>query len=154
MESYFFDTSGLAKRYIEESGSAWVSSICKKANSDLIFIADITEVELVSALIRRGKGGSLTKDEVESSLVRFDIDLSNQYIVFGFSFSLISSARILVESYALRGYDAVQLAVAIECNKERILLGFSSVIFVSSDSELIDAAKNEGLMVENPDNYP
>ncbi len=56
MASYFFDTSALAKRYIEESGSEWVSAICEKSTLHLIFISEITEVELVSALIRRGKG--------------------------------------------------------------------------------------------------
>lgn len=153
MASFFFDTSAIAKRYIKESGSAWVSDICEEARSDLIFVADITEVELVSALFRRCKGGSITKAEAKAALVQFDNDLSNQYIVLGFSFELISNARRLVESYALRGYDAVQLAAAIECNKERIFLGSAPITFVSSDQELIDAGESEGLLTENPNNY-
>lgn len=136
MASYFFETSALAKRYIQESGSSWVSGVCEKTAGHLIFIADITEVELVSAILRRGKGGSLTLAEIGPTVKQFDAD-----------------ARILVESYALRGYDAVQLALAIGCNQQRILLGLPGVIFASSDTELIDAALSEGLTVENPNDH-
>src|SRR5438045_1071509 len=140
MSSYFFETSALAKRYIQESGSSWVSSICEEAAGHLIFIADITEVELVSALYRRRKGGSLTKAVTDASFKQFDTDLSNQYVVFDLGFTLVSSARGLVESHALRGYDAVQLASALKCSRERKLRGYPAVTFVSSDNELLDAA--------------
>lgn len=145
MPSFFFDTSALAKRYIQESGSAWVLGICKNAETDLIFIADITEVELVSALFRRSKGGSLTGAEMTAALVQFDNELSNQYIILDFSFELLSNARRLVETYALRGYDAIQLAAAIKCDTKQKFLGSLPVTLVSSDNELIDAAIGKGL---------
>ncbi|MGI8668725.1 MAG: type II toxin-antitoxin system VapC family toxin, partial [Aridibacter sp.] len=65
----------------------------------------------------------------------------------------INSAMILADKYALRGYDAVQLAAAVEIETERKSLGASHLIFVSADNELNDAAKTEGLATENPSNY-
>jgi predicted nucleic acid-binding protein len=54
----------------------------------------------------------------------------------------------------LRGYDAVQLATALETNRKRLSDGLSALVFVSADAELNNAAQAEGLEVENPNNYP
>ena len=49
----------------------------------------------------------------------------------------------------LRGYDAVQLAAALEVRLQVPLL-----ILVSGDGDLNTAATAEGLPVENPNTYP
>ena len=60
----------------------------------------------------------------------------------------------LADKYELRGYDAVQLAAAVEIEKRIKLIGNSPLIFVSADNELNNAEIAEGLAVENPNNYP
>jgi hypothetical protein len=67
---------------------------------------------------------------------------------------IIEEAGLLAEKYFLRGYDAVQLACALEIEKTRNSLGASSIIFVSADNALNQAAQSEGLTVDNPNNYP
>ncbi len=57
------------------------------------------------------------------------------------------------KKYALRGYDAVQLAAALETEKERIALGLSSLILLSADTDLNDSAIAECLTVDDPNNY-
>lgn len=153
MATYFFDTSALAKRYIQETGSSWVSQICEDEDNNSIFISELTEIELVSAICRRAKGGTLTSAVAQIAIDDFDADLNEQYFPVEAAHNIITVARRLVESYALRGYDAVQLAAAIECNRERIFLGPSPITFVTSDNELLDATKREGLTVEKPNNY-
>jgi len=54
----------------------------------------------------------------------------------------------------LRGYDAVQLAAALEANDERLANALTPLTLVSADTELNTAAQAEGLNVENPNNYP
>jgi hypothetical protein len=66
---------------------------------------------------------------------------------------LVEASR-LAEIFALRGYDAVQLAAAMAANKERVLNGLSPLIMVSSDVELNDAARTEAFAVVDPNNYP
>jgi len=66
---------------------------------------------------------------------------------------LVEASR-LAETLALRGYDAVQLAAAIAANNERVLNGLSPLIMVSADGELNDAARAEGLNVEDPNSNP
>lgn len=60
----------------------------------------------------------------------------------------------LAETYALRGYDAVQLATACAINALCTANSLPPVKFVSADNELNAAAASEGLIVENPNNYP
>ncbi|NOT59076.1 MAG: nucleic acid-binding protein, partial [Acidobacteria bacterium] len=56
--------------------------------------------------------------------------------------------------HALRGYDAVQLAAALEENDELMSFGLPALTLVSADAELNKAAQAEGLNVENPNNHP
>lgn len=60
----------------------------------------------------------------------------------------------IADKHELRGYDAVQLASAIETDRLRRANGLSSIIFVSADNALNSAAQAEGLTIDNPNNYP
>jgi hypothetical protein len=56
----------------------------------------------------------------------------------------------LAETHALRGYDAVQLAAAIEVHARGMSLGLPVLTLVSADGDLNMAATIEGLTVEDP----
>ena len=60
----------------------------------------------------------------------------------------------LTSRQKLRGYDAVQLAVALTVNLTLASRQFTPLIFVCADRDLLTAASNEGLPIENPDHYP
>ena len=68
--------------------------------------------------------------------------------------SVIQRAMSVAETHGLRGYDAVQLAAALEVNAIARNSGLTSIIFVSADNELNAIATSEGLAVENPNLYP
>jgi hypothetical protein len=60
---------------------------------------------------------------------------------------------LLAETHGLRGYDAMQLATALEVNTLRIVSGLPPLTLVSADVELNAAAIAEGLTVEDPNAY-
>ena len=60
----------------------------------------------------------------------------------------------LAQGQGLRGYDAVQLAAALDVNAERNRYGLPALTLVSADTDLNHAAAAEGLVVENPNDYP
>ena len=60
----------------------------------------------------------------------------------------------LAETYALRGYDAVGLAIGCAIDVLCRANSLPPVTFVSADNELNAAAAREGLIVKNPNNYP
>ena len=60
----------------------------------------------------------------------------------------------VAQKHALRGYDAVQLAVALEVQTLSTSLRLSPIILVSADTELNATDLAEGLLIENPNLYP
>ncbi|MFN0276990.1 MAG: type II toxin-antitoxin system VapC family toxin [Pyrinomonadaceae bacterium] len=148
---FYFDTSGLAKRYIKEIGSQWVKNICSFETGKVVFIAEITTVEITSAITRRSRSGTLA--DASDALDRFKLDLLNEYVTLEITSTILAEARLLVETYGLRAYDAVQLAVALSLNLSQIEIGMPVATFVSADNDLLEAAKSEGMTVENPNDH-
>ncbi len=154
MADYFFDSSGLVKRYMSEVGSVWVENTTVSTSGNSVFIANITGVEVVSAIARRVRGGKLPAADAVSAISTLEGDLIAEYLLTDISFAIVKSAMNLANNHGLRGYDAVQLAVALNVNQNNLAFNFPPIIFVSADNDLNNAALAEGLAVENPNNYP
>ena len=56
MAVYFFDSSALVKRYAQETGTAWAQMIAAR---NYVFLARITQVEVIAAIERRKRIGTL-----------------------------------------------------------------------------------------------
>ena len=67
--------------------------------------------------------------------------------------ALIEKAMMLSERYGIRGYDAVQLAGAVEVNNRYAMNGLPPITLISADQELNDAATAQGLTVEDPNSH-
>lgn len=153
MATFFCDTSALVKRYVSETGSAWLTTTLHPSLRQRIYIAQITIVEIVSAITRREKGGSTTPQEASNALNQFEQDWKTEITIIDFSANLVNDAVALTRKHALRGYDAVQLATVLEIHNERTALGLSPLILLSADTDLNTAAVSEGLVVDNPNNH-
>jgi predicted nucleic acid-binding protein len=160
---YFFDSSGLVKRYVAEVGSSWVQGITHPSAGHRIHIAQITKVEVIAAISRRILAGHTSKTDAALAIANFRYDYVHQYNPLEITDHIIDSATTLAESHTLRAYDAVQLAVAVDLsiriNAQNTALGIPasvapSVTIISSDSDLNNAAVIEKLNVEDPRNYP
>ena len=53
MSDYFFDSSALARRYLSEVGAVWVRGLVNPTAGHIVWIAEMTEVEIASALAAR-----------------------------------------------------------------------------------------------------
>lgn len=152
MSVFFCDSSAIVKRYVAETGSAWLTAITNPTVSR-VYISRITFVEVVSAITRREKGGHLSTADADTARLTFEQDYLNEFQKVEVSESLINEAVKLAKKHALRGYDAVQLAAALETETERIAMGLPSLILLSADNELNTAAIAEGLTVDDPNNH-
>jgi predicted nucleic acid-binding protein len=146
---YFWDTSAAIKRYARETGTAWVQTLADPNQGHLHFLVRITLAEIIAAITRKEKGRTITPANAATALADFSLDFVRQYLIVEVSPPLIDRAGLLAKKYALCGYDAVQLAAALE-----LWANEPSLILVSADGELNAAARAEGLPVENPNNYP
>jgi uncharacterized protein len=151
---YFVDSSALVKRYISETGSAWVSGLFDPLLANEVFIAPITPVEILAAIARRARGGTITQSDAATASNLFRTDLQADCLLVEFTDNLLQSAMNLAEGHGLRGYDAVQLAAALEIDTICRLSGLPSLVFVSADVNLNAVATTEGLQVDNPNLHP
>jgi predicted nucleic acid-binding protein len=154
MAAFFFDTSGLVKRHVNEAGTPWVRSLTQPKAGHTIFIARITGVEVVAAITRRQNGGSLSPAQAGAILGHFRRHFVQRYNIVELTAALVGQAMLLARKHGLRGYDAVQLASMLSLHQSRSLAGLSILTFVSADGDLYRAAQAEGLAVENPINHP
>ena len=152
--AYFVDSSALVKRYVQETGTSWVRGITRRSPSTVIYIARITAVEVPCAIARRRKGKTLTARRASSILHRFRQHLAGRYTVAEVTAALLDDAMRLGIKHALRAYDAVQLAVALEVNRFHQAGVSGPVTLVSADQALNGAATAEGLTVDDPNSHP
>ena len=93
MSDFFFDTSALVKRFSRETGTAWVIDLVRPASGQIIYLANITSVEVVSAITRRMRGGHLTMAAAKKALTRFHRSFLRRYVIVEINPPLISRAR-------------------------------------------------------------
>ncbi len=151
---YFIDTNALSKRYVLERGTAWIQGILHPNLSNTIYIARITGVELVSAITRRERGGTIAPNDAQSARSVLRAHLITEYKTIEITPLILERAMTFAENFGLRGYDAVQLASTYEVNVLYTSQGLPAVTLVSSDTELNTAALALGLAVNNPNDYP
>lgn len=165
MAIYFFDSSGLVKRYVAEIGTAWVQGLTDPSAGNGIYIAQITGVEVIAAINKRSSGGAPTtsKTDAAKAIAEFRLDYANQYNPIEITDQVIASAMTLAETHVLRGYDAVQLAAAVAINSQLVAanaaLGTAAPVgpvltMICSDIDLKAAATAEGLTIDDPLSHP
>lgn len=154
MAAYVMDSSALVKRYVKEQGTAFVINLLKPSAEHQIYVARVAFVEVISALARRHRGGSLDATQFSKANARFRRLFKRQFRILETDEPIADESAQLSEKHFLRAYDAVQLATALEVQRTRTQLRASPLSFVSADNELNNAAHAEGLAVKNPNNHP
>ena len=132
----FFDSSALAKRYVEEKGSERVQAILSSASTLAVSVVCIPEI--VSAMCRRRRERKLSTEEYQNAKASLLSDIDDATII-GITQEVIAQAVALLEQFSLRGADALHVACASE---------WSTDLFVSADNRQCAAARAHGLRIE------
>lgn len=144
MESlrYFFDTSALFKRYVDEAGSATVNRLFDSGSGCYISLATLTEVV---ANLRRlvDVDRLLTEDEFNLVKETFlgEIGRGVMQTVDLTPSIILTSLEICSKKY-ITPMDAIQLAAALSICE--------GAVFVCSGKKLLQAADEWGLKTLNP----
>ena len=154
MTIYFLDSSAVVKRYAVETGTTWVSQLCDPANRHTLLIASVTLVEVAAAFAAKRRSQEMTTEAYSRGMQDFIRDAAAQYRVLGVDQQVIALGVTLTTRQKLRGYDAVQLAVALIVNAALVGQQITPLTFVCADRDLLTAASNEGLPTVNPNSYP
>lgn len=153
MQIYFNDASAVVKLYVPEIGSGWMTSEFRRPDV-LMVIGDITTVEVPAAFGRAEREERLSATQRQQALARFDADCAQAFMIESITAAVFARARDLIGRNALKAYDAVQLALALQLYPSVISLGGVSFTFISADDGLNRGALAEGLIVDNPNLHP
>jgi predicted nucleic acid-binding protein len=150
---YFCDSSALVKCYVQEQGSVWMRPLLDPTAGHHLYLAAITGVEVIAAVTRRMHRGDITATDGAAAVAQFRQDFAQRYRLIDLTPPVVARAMTLAETHGLRGYDAVQLATAVEVHVRGHTLGLPALTLVSADGELNMAAQAEGLIIEDPNTH-
>lgn len=126
----FLDTSALAKRYIEEPGTAVVLNHCARATE--IVISTICTIELFSTLNRSKREKKITLSQYLKLKPEVATDLEHVTII-DLSPAVISGAITFIERVPLATLDAIHIASSKEAQCD---------LFLTADRRQYEAAKH------------
>ena len=137
---YFFDTSALVKRYIQESGSILIDRTFDEANE--ILVSAVTRIETISAF--RRLMGEKNISEADYKKVKSELDKDfEDFTILPVSQKTLNKAYQIVDTEDLRTLDAIQLATVILASKNIDQL-------VVADQRLLSAAENNNIDILDP----
>ena len=135
----YLDTSALVKLYVEEAGSAVVTSGVQAAG--VVATARIAYAEARAAFARHRREGGLTAASLRRVVAHLDDDWP-RYTVVEITDALVRTAGRYAEHHALRGFDGLHLAAATELRRPD-----ARVTFACFHRALSRAARHEQLLV-------
>jgi len=136
----YLDTSALVKRYLVEQGSSETIELVGRA--ELVATSLISRTEVAAAVAKAVRLGWHSAEIGRSAQGTF---LSHwpDFVRIPVTEALLSRADTLAWDYALRGYDAVQMASALTWQES---IG-RAVTLATFDRELWEASQKAGLLV-------
>ena len=145
MKIYYWDTSAIIKRYHREKGSRKVNNLfveIEQGKSKGI-ISYLCVLESLSAIVRRK---SEIKGDYKKVIKTMLMDYVDKLTIIPLNSDIMALSLKIVLKYGLKSLDAIHLAtllyISSYLNQE--------ILLISSDGELLKAAKNEGFEVINP----
>jgi predicted nucleic acid-binding protein len=144
---YYLETSALVKLYVREPGTERVLALADRASANQLAVLALTQVEVRSAIRRRERNGEIPVVVASQLLEAFTRHLEGRFVTQAVTDFVVDIASALVDRYALRAFDAVQLAgyVALKSSS-----GTELPVFVCSDQTLLAAAQQEGIAILDP----
>lgn len=134
----YLDTSALLKLHVDEDDRELVAEATQSAK---IAVSTVVYAEARAGLARRLREGDFTDQEHRDMVAALDEDWRT-FDRLHVSSLIAYYAGQLAQQYALRGYDAIHLALA-----KRFAQRFEELRFMAFDRRLANAASEAGVRV-------
>ena len=134
----FCDTSALLKLYIVEAGSDALKVLVQEAEA--VAVCRIAWAEAYAALSRRAREVPEDNSLIEQAKAALACDWPH-FVVLETDQPLVELAGEYADTFALRGYDSIQLAAAFEAGR----ISQTPIFFACFDTRLNKAAKLLGM---------
>lgn len=139
----YFDSSALVKRYVAEAGRETVDALIEKCRIGAV--SRLAYVEVLAALYRRRATMPVDDAGFAAGVAAFREDWRG-FAVAEMTGTALEQVERVIERHRLRGADSIHLATALWLRR----LALADLVMVAADSELLAAARKEGLAVIDP----
>ena len=154
MYYFYFDASGLAKRYTQEIGSDKVDFLFHNVPLNRLMCLAIGAAEVFSICVRKRNDGRITRHHFEQAIGYLDaevINLESDFQTMPAQNTLIWKSISLMDTHSINSIDAIVLCSALDiatrlCNEK------NELVLVASDQRLLRSAQTQGLLCFNPEN--
>ncbi|MGB8887628.1 MAG: type II toxin-antitoxin system VapC family toxin [Candidatus Korobacteraceae bacterium] len=147
MTLYYLETSALVKLYVREQGTERLLALASRIADNRLAIFALAQIELRSAIRRRERNGEIPPVIAAQLLELFGRQIESRFLTQPVTDFVLDIAAAVVDRYALRAYDAAQLAGYLALRNSS---GGDVPVFVCSDQELLSAALQEGIPILDP----
>ena len=154
MKAAYLDTTALVKLYGSEPGSEWLRGLMLGPDAPAVLISRLALVEATCALARLGTQGELSAADRAQVLLALEHDAAHRFIVLDMLTRVMQTAQGLANRHPLRTPGSIQLATAWLANREIVQAGLPPLTFLCADSALLEVARTEGLVVDDPSSHP
>lgn len=134
----FCDTSALLKLYIVEAGSEALKA--RVVEAEAVAVCRVAWAEAHAALSRRAREVPGDAPVIEQAKAALAQDWP-RFVVMEVDQALVERAGNYADTFALRGYDSIQLAAAFEAGR----IAQSHICFACFDARLNKAADVLGM---------
>jgi len=134
----FCDTSALLKLYIVEAGSEALKT--RVVDAEAVVVCRVAWAEAHAALSRRAREVPGDAPVIEQAKAALAQDWP-RFVVMEVDQALVERAGNYADTFALRGYDSIQLAAAFEAGR----IAQSPICFACFDARLNKAADVLGM---------
>lgn len=134
----FCDTSALVKLYIVEVGSDELKA--RVLEAEAVAVCRIAWAEAYAAFSRRAREVPEDAMFIEQAKAALAADWPH-FVALDIDQSLVERAGEYADTFALRGYDSIQLAAAFEAGR----VSQSAILFACFDMRLNKAARLLGM---------
>lgn len=134
----FCDTSALLKLYIAEAGSEALKA--RVVEAEAVAVCRVAWAEAHAALSRRAREVPGDAPVIEQAKAALAQDWP-RFVVMEVDQALVERAGNYADTFALRGYDSIQLAAAFEAGR----IAQSPICFACFDARLNKAADVLGM---------
>ena len=153
----YLDSSALVKHYQAERGTDAIDAKLEEEarNLRLIFTSVLTYAEVHAVVARRTREKRLSSREAGDIQDRFDADWLFSFSQIDLNVKVLGFVRKIATDFPLKGADIVHLASALWL-RDTARLGVKpdqysgSLVFASSDAQLLKAAAKHQLEIFNP----
>jgi predicted nucleic acid-binding protein len=143
---YFLEATAFAKLFVQEQGTDELIRLMEAVEDNRKLISASTPLEVYAAIRLRERSGAISAENATAALDILRLEAARM-VQEPLNPAVLEAARQLLDRTTLRWPDTLQLAAAIVA---RDMFQGTEIIFVSSSTQLLEAAKAEGFHTLDP----